>query len=183
VNTAYISFHAHINPVTTQNLLGAIFDRMGKGFDHLYFLFSSPGGQVNSGMTLYNTIKSLPVHTTMHNMGNVDSIGNAIFLAGKERFSCPHSTFMFHGVGFDVSNARLERKVLEERLDGLNADEGRIAKVIGDETTLEAEEIKDLFVQATTKDVDFAITNGLISDVKLAEVPSGADVVQLVFNT
>jgi hypothetical protein len=53
------------------------------------------------GMTVYNVLRGLPCDLTIHNIGNVDSIGNAIFLAGKHRYACKNSTFMFHGVGFD----------------------------------------------------------------------------------
>jgi hypothetical protein len=57
-------------------------------------------------------------------MGNIDSIGNAIFLAGKTRKACTHSTFMFHGVGFDI-HQRLEEKNLREGLDSILATQRR----------------------------------------------------------
>jgi ATP-dependent protease ClpP protease subunit len=58
----------------------------------------------------------------MHNIGNVDSIGNAIFLAAdaNDRFVCPHSTFMFHGVGADFAGGmRFEEKNGREILESL----------------------------------------------------------------
>ena len=78
--------------------------KLTAGTDHFYVLLSTPGGQVTSGLTVYNFLRSIPAKVTMHNIGNVNSIGNAIFLAADERFACAHSTFMFHGVGFDVQN-------------------------------------------------------------------------------
>ena len=69
-----------------------------------------------NGLNLYNVLRALPTKLITHNVGNVDSIGNAIFLAGVERYACPHSTFMFHGVGFDApANSRFEEKNLRER--------------------------------------------------------------------
>ena len=38
-----------------------------------------------SGMTLYNTLRAMPFELITHNVGNVDSIGNAVFLAGDLR--------------------------------------------------------------------------------------------------
>ena len=77
------------------------------------------------GMNLYNVLRALPIKLTVHNVGNVDSIGNAVFLAGSPRYACPHSTFMFHGVGFDISQgARLEEKLLTERLASQHQDAG-----------------------------------------------------------
>src|SRR3546814_4408950 len=55
------------------------------GFNELYFLFSTPGGSVMHGMNIYNVLRALPARLVFHNVGNVDSIGNAIFLAGDIR--------------------------------------------------------------------------------------------------
>ena len=46
-----------------------------------------------NGMNLYNFLRGLPIRLTTHNVGNVDSIGNAVFLAGEHRYACPHSPF------------------------------------------------------------------------------------------
>lgn len=182
MKTVYISFSAEINPTTSEQLLAASFNMIREGFDHLYYLFSTPGGFVANGIAIYNTLRSLPVKTTMHNMGNIDSIGNAIFLAGKERFACPTSTFMFHGVGFDSpGNVRLEEKLLRERLDGILADQRKIGSIIAKETSLKSEEIEGLFREATTKDVDFAMRNGIVQAIRDAEIPQGSPLVQLVF--
>jgi ATP-dependent protease ClpP protease subunit len=34
----------------------------------------------------------MPFRLVTHNMGKVDSIGNAVFLAGEQRYACPQST-------------------------------------------------------------------------------------------
>lgn len=67
-------------------------------------------------MNLYAFLRGVPFDLIVHNVGNVDSIGNAIFLAGQTRYACPQATFMFHGVGFDQHPGRLEEKILRERL-------------------------------------------------------------------
>lgn len=80
----YVSFVADINPITTEVLLHNVFTLMGQGYNHLYFLFSTVGGNVDNGITLYNILRGLPIEITMHNSGSVNSIGNVIFLAGKK---------------------------------------------------------------------------------------------------
>jgi ATP-dependent protease ClpP protease subunit len=180
--TVYISFNAKINLFTTQNLLAATFDQLQKGATHIYYLFASPGGEVAQGMTLYNIIKGLPVKTTMHNVGNVDSIGNAIFLAGKRRKASPHSTFMFHGVGFDLTNpTRLEEKTLRECLGTIDADHKRIGSVISQETALKGTKVNRLFRQAETKDATYALDSGIIHSIEDVNLPAGAPLIQLVF--
>ncbi len=42
--------------------------------DVIYCLFSSHGGQVEAGITLYNFLRSLPVELVMHNTGSTDHI-------------------------------------------------------------------------------------------------------------
>lgn len=182
MSQVYISFHAPINEHTTQQLLGVTFQQLNEGATEIVYLLSTPGGAVSSGIALYNTLKGLPINTVMHNVGNIDSIGNAIFLAGKKRFACKHATFMFHGVGFDIpAGLRLERKDLNERLDGIESDESKIGGIISDETTLETQEINGLFVEASTKNSDFARSHRIIHEIREVIIPEGVPVLQLVF--
>ena len=180
--TVYISFNAKVNLFTTQNLLAVTFNQITQGATHIYYLFASPGGEVAQGMAVYNILKGLPIKTTMHNVGNVDSIGNAIFLAGKRRKASPHSTFMFHGVGFDLTTpTRLEEKNLRESLGTIDADHKRIGSVISQETTLKGQKVNRLFRQAATKDATYALNNGIVHAVEDVVLPAGAPVIQLVF--
>jgi ATP-dependent protease ClpP protease subunit len=111
----YVSFSAEINPNTTQSLIALLSQQINLGVQEIYLLLSTQGGDVMSGINLYNVLRSLPAKLTTHNVGNVDSIGNAIFLAGHERYASRHSTFMFHGVGFNVPTPTLfEEKSLRE---------------------------------------------------------------------
>ncbi|GAB6037157.1 hypothetical protein JCM15519_17160 [Fundidesulfovibrio butyratiphilus] len=181
MKTVYISFSAEINAQTCEQLLAATFKVIENGCDHIYYLFSTPGGIVSNGIHVYNTLKGLQTNITMHNVGNVDSIGNAIFLAGKNRIACQHSTFMFHGVGLDVENVRLEEQVLREKLEAIEAEHAKIGGIIADETSLESEEIKGLFRQASTKDADFALRGGIVQAIQDVYIPQGAPVIQLVF--
>ena len=97
----YVSFSAEINANTTESLIATMANLANEAVPEVHLLFSTPGGLVMNGMNLYNVLRAMPFKLVTHNVGNVDSIGNAIFLAGEERYACPHSTFMFHGVGFD----------------------------------------------------------------------------------
>ena len=52
-----------------------------------HFVLSTPGGMVMSGVTLYNVLRAMPFRLTTLNAGNVDSIGNAVCLAGERRYA------------------------------------------------------------------------------------------------
>ena len=106
----FISFSAEVNQDTAENLMGVFAQRLNQGTKDFYLLLSSPGGNVINGVTIYNFLKSLPINLTTHNIGIVDSIANVVFLAGKTRYAVKNSSFLFHGVGFDVNQARFEEK-------------------------------------------------------------------------
>ena len=107
-DTVYVSFSAEIVPHTTESLIGLLSEQVNKGVKNIYLMLSTPGGSVMHGMNLYNVLRGMPLHLTTHNVGNVDSIGNAVFLAGEKRYACNHSTFMFHGVGFGIARLSVE---------------------------------------------------------------------------
>ena len=180
--TVYISFSAEINVSTGEHLIALMAKQVNDKVDHVYLLMSSPGGQVMSGLTLYNVLKAMPFKLTTHNVGNVDSIANAIFLAGRERYACPHSTFMFHGVGYDITkDARLEQKDLQERLDSVLADQRRIGDIMTERTGIDDAEVGELFKEARTKDATFALEKGIVHDIRDVNIPAGASVLSLVF--
>jgi ATP-dependent protease ClpP protease subunit len=178
--TAYLVFHAQINPVTAQHLMAACASLIQRN-DELYLCLSTPGGQVASGITIYNFLRGLPTKITTHNIGNIDSIGNAIFLSGDTRRASKHSTFMFHGVGFEINaKTTLGEKNLREFMDGMSADHKRIADIIADRTTLPLNKARKLFAEARTKDADDALNAGIIHEVSDLTIPPGAPVTTLV---
>jgi ATP-dependent Clp protease, protease subunit len=181
-NTVYVSFSAEIVPHTTESLIATVTNLTNQGVKQIYLMLSTPGGSVMHGMNIYNVLRALPVELITHNVGNVDSIGNAVFLAGAKRYACPHSTFMFHGVGFDVpQQTRLEEKFLRERLDGISSDQKRIGSVIEERTRLAKEDVANLFLEAQTKDAAFAAGCGIVDEVRDVQIPPGSSIASLVF--
>lgn len=178
----YVSFSAEITPQPTEALIATLAQLANQGVSRVHLLLSTPGGGVAQGITLYNTLRGFPFELVTHNVGCVNSIGNAVFLAGDRRYACPQSTFMFHGVGFDVTGAiRLEEKLLLERLDALHADQKLIADVIANRTQLSAEDIARLFLEAQTKDADWAVRAGIVDEIRDVHIPDGHPVQALVF--
>ncbi len=180
--TTFISFSAEINANTTESLIATCTNLANQGTRDVCLLLSTPGGNVMNGINLYNVLRALPFRLTTHNVGNVDSIGNAVFLAGDERYACPHSTFMFHGVGFDIPAAqRLDQKPLKELLASVEADQRRIGAIIEERTTLRSELVAQLFLEAQTKDAAYAVGNRIVHDVRDVNIPAGSPVISLVF--
>jgi ATP-dependent protease ClpP protease subunit len=177
-----VSFSAEINTNTAESLIATVATLTNQGATEIRLLLSTPGGSVMHGCTIYNTLRALPVKITTHNVGNVDSIGNVIFLAGVERTACPHSTFMFHGVGFDVNgHLRFEDKLLRERLHSIEADHKRIGDIIGKHTSLQSGDVVQLFTEARTKDAAWAKSVGIVDSVSEFQIPKGIPIHSLVF--
>src|ERR1039458_3536605 len=107
------------------------------------------------GFTIYNTLRAIPVRLITHNVGNVDSVGNVVFLAGVERYACPHATFMFHGVAWGFQGDRVTGQQARELLANIDADERRISAAVAERTNLSATEVDAFFREAATKDAQF----------------------------
>lgn len=161
-----ILFSAPINPATANEFIAILASLAKEDVTDLTIAMNSPGGQVISGVLLYNYMKSAPFTITTHNIGNVDSIANAVFLAGKHRRACAPATFMFHGIGFDGNaSERLEEKNLQAKLDTVHADHKRISEVIASRTNLSVEQGMELFKEQKTRDATWAKEKGIIHEI------------------
>lgn len=89
---------------------------------------------------------------------------------------------MFHGVGVNATpNMRLEEKLLRERLDSIQADQKRIGAIIVERTNLSSEQVGGLFLEAQTKDADWALDAGIVHEIRDVNIPDGQPVQALVF--
>lgn len=74
----YVSFSAEIKVDTTETLIATMASLVNLKVKEVYLLLSTPGGTVMNGMNLYSVLRGLPFELSIHNVGNVDSIGNAV---------------------------------------------------------------------------------------------------------
>jgi ATP-dependent Clp protease protease subunit len=178
----YISFSAEINQNTTEGLISVMGNCANAQVKEVCLLLNTAGGSVMNGINLYNVLRGMPFELITHNVGSVNSIGNTIFLAGKKRYAVPNATFMFHGVGFNFSQGqRLEEKDLREKLEGILRQQKQIGEIISQHTKLTDKEIEDLFREAQTKDVHFAVDKGIIEDIRDVQIPKGTPIITLAF--
>jgi ATP-dependent Clp protease, protease subunit len=183
IPAAYVSFSAEVSTPTIEVLMNAFAQMVGQGFTEIHLLLSTPGGSVASGITAYNFLRGLPIKLVTHNIGNVDSIGTVIYLAGDTRYACPQSTFMLHGVSctFQVG-AQLFEKNFEERLNSLKADQERIAAVYANRSLITREQAEGYFLAERTLNAETALERGIVTEIRDVGIPNGSPVFQLVFN-
>ena len=181
-DTVYLVFRDEINDQSVNRFM----DFTSKAIAQyepktLYFLFSSGGGWVNSGVTLYNYLRGLPQETVMHNTGSVDSIANAVFLAGKKRYAAPASVFVLHGISWTFpQGSSLSYSQMQETVSRFDAAEQLTAKIIGEQTKLTAEEVRALFQQGESKSPDFALEKEMIHEIREVNIEPGAPILSIV---
>ena len=176
----YLLFQSEVNQQSCERLCTAMSALANQGYREIYFVLSTPGGGVSNGLAIYNLMRGLPCRFVTHNIGNVDSIGNVIYLGGEERYTCAHATFMWHGVGFNnVQVPRLEQKNLKEMLDNITHDHVRIGGIVRERSNLDARKITKLFLEARTKDADFAVESGLAHAIREVQIEPGRQIVSL----
>jgi ATP-dependent protease ClpP protease subunit len=176
-NVAYIIFSAEINGETKQRLINAVNDLMSNGRDEIRLMISTGGGGVVPGFEIYNTLRALPVKLVAYNMASVNSIGNVVFLAADERYACASSTFMFHGVSWDVPANAIAGPQAKEILGFIEADERRISETIADRTELTVEQAEKFFEEAATLGARQALEMGIVSAVEEPKVVAGCPLV------
>lgn len=182
--TTYINYFDKIDQNRIQAMMGICSDLvLRKGKKILYFLLSSPGGQVNAGITFYNFLRALPAEIVMHNIGSIDSIATVIFLAADKRYSASHSNFLLHGVSLGFTQkTELNLTQIEEKRSQLEKDQNKIAGIIMERTRIGKDEINKLFRQGETKDLEFAKSKGIIHDILEPKIPKGADLLSVKFS-
>jgi ATP-dependent protease ClpP protease subunit len=184
IDTIYVNYFDSINDSKTKALMAICSDIVAKHKPKtIYFLFSSLGGQVNSGITLYNFLRALPVEIVMHNNGSIDSIANVIFLAASKRYAAKHSSFLFHGINWNfAAGSSLTFFQLKENLSSFEREETKIASIIAERTKMSEAEIRELFRQGESKDLQFAISKGIIQEVRDPSIPENAPLITVNLN-
>lgn len=153
-----------------------------EGINHLYVAINTPGGSVNAGIVLYHYLRGLPIKVTTHNIGQVDSIGNTIFLAGEERFASPATSFLLHGVSLNVAgNSQFSRNQLGEISSQLEKDELRIETITTERSKLTKRQLQVFFDKGSSLSPGEAETHGIVTGIREFEIPNGAK--KGIFNT
>ena len=80
--------------------------------------FNSPGGEVQSGLAIYDTMQAIgcPIRTVC--LGMAASMAALLFVAGDERLMLPHARVLIHDplVGGGVGGSALELKTVAEQI-------------------------------------------------------------------
>lgn len=131
---------------------------------------NSPGGEVISGLAVYDYIGMMrsPVRTVC--TGIAASMGAILFLAGKRREMLPHTRLMIHDPSYDHNDigGRKPHEIQHE-LDKLNETREALAKIIAEKTGKSLDEIYEVTASDTYYSAEEAIEFGLATGIMKGE--------------
>ena len=106
----------------------------------IFLYINSPGGSVDSGMAIYDTMNYIPNDVATVGMGLAASMGQFLLCAGAKgkRYALPHSRIMMHqpsgGIGGSASDIKIQAEqslLLKKQLTELQAQQSlHIKKVL-----------------------------------------------------
>lgn len=138
--------------------------------DDITLYINSPGGDVVSGLALFDYISIMKKTVNTVCTGTAASMGAILFLAGKRRSMLPHTRLMIHDPSFGGGNfAGKKSHEIQRNLDKLNESRETLARIISGKTGRTIDEIYEVTADDTYYNVDEAIEFGLATDVYTCE--------------
>lgn len=129
------------------------------------FYINSLGGEVHSGLAVYDCIRMMKAPVTTICIGTAASMGSILFLAGNKRQMMPNSRIMIHDPSFGGGNlAGKKPHQIKTELDDLIEVQECLCKIIAERTGKSEEEIRELTKDDTYFNADEAIEFGLATE-------------------
>lgn len=127
---------------------------------------NSPGGDVNSGLAVYDcmALMKAPIKTVC--IGTAASMGSILFLAGTEREMLPHSKIMIHDPSFASLNIGGKKPhEIQQQVDSLNKAKTALSKIIAERTGKPLKEIQKITQSDSYYTAEEAIRFGLATAI------------------
>lgn len=127
---------------------------------------NSPGGEVISGLAVYDYISTMkaPVRTVC--IGTAASMGAILFLAGDQRQMLPHTRLMIHDPSYghhDIGGRKSHE--IQHELDKLNEARESLARIIANKTGKSIRTIYKLTANDTYYSAEEAVAFGLATEI------------------
>ena len=155
-----------ITPYTSNNLIQKLMYLDSKDLGEITLYINSPGGEVISGLAIYDYIKIMksPVRTVT--IGDAASMGAIIFLAGEKREMLPHTRILIHDPSYghlDVSGKKPHE--IQRGVDSLNKVRETLAEIIAEKTGKDIDEIYGITAEdnyfTAEEAIDFGLATGI----------------------
>ncbi|MGM0380914.1 MAG: ATP-dependent Clp protease proteolytic subunit [bacterium] len=130
----------------------------------IFIYVNSPGGEVTSGLAIYDTIQYVKPTVNTICVGQAASMGALLVGAGSEghRYGLPNSRFMLHQ---PLGGAEGQASDVEIRTQELLRIKERIIEILVEHTGKDEEEIREEIDRDHFMSADEALEYGLIDEV------------------
>lgn len=176
----YIVFIAGVATGTVAKLRTAVTDALNDGYDEVNCLISSSGGSVIEGLNIAAYLRTLPIPVIMHNIGQIDSVANVIYAAGKTRKANPNSSFLFHGVLMGYTSVSFTEAQLNEQYKIAKRSREDIAKSLSIYVGMSLPDVNNLLADdAAIISANEAKRKGIVHEVVDVTIPKGVRVISI----
>lgn len=156
-----------VNSESASDLLKQLIylERVGEGAPITLYI-SSPGGEVTSGLAVYDYIRMMKSKVTTVCIGMAASMGAVLFLAGEERKMLPHTKIMIHDPSYgNTSMHGMKPLEIRNKLDSLMKSRKTLAEIIAERSGMTLKQVyaktkKDYFL-----DAEEAVKSGIATEI------------------
>lgn len=155
-----------VNPASAGELIKQLMYLNKRGLDEITLFINSPGGEVISGLAVYDCIKIMKSSVKTVCIGDAASMGAIIFLAGEKREMLPHARILIHDPSYghlDVSGKKPHE--IQRGVDSLNKVRETLAEIISEKTGKKLDEIYEITAEDQYFTAEEAIEFGLATDI------------------
>lgn len=152
-----------ITPEQADSLILQLLCLSARSDQEITMYIHSPGGEVNSGFAIYDTMQllSCPIRTVC--VGDASSMAALLFAAGDTRCILPHSHVMIHDpLVQQISGSTMK---IKDCADSLLRIRSAMADILSKRTGRRVEEILEKTEQETTFSAQEAVEFGLADQV------------------
>jgi ATP-dependent protease ClpP protease subunit len=174
---SWIQFAAGVNQGTASLFIQTVTKCVNDGSEKLNILLSTPGGTVIHGKGIYNFLMALPLEIDIYNIGQVDSIGGIMYLAGDNRYATSNSSFLIHAVALQIQGPTSFPE--NDKIDSEKQDRVAIAAIYAERTKISLEEFENLMLEGTTLPSVDGIVKGITTEVKAPQIPKGVQIISI----
>lgn len=149
-----------------------VLELSSQGDEPIWIRINSPGGSVDAGLILIDTMKAVkaPIHCIVES--SAYSMGAIILSYCDKRYGLPHSTFMLHEASYGTSGEdphnRSKLEFLTKYLDRMHEE---IAKNIKMDTKKYRTRIRDTWWMLADEAKSIGLIEEIITAVRIEEVP------------
>lgn len=162
-----IFFVEEVNEKSTNELIKQLmYLEQAECGEEITLYINSPGGEVTSGLAVYDVIRLMesPVNTVC--IGTAASMGAILFLSGKRRGMLPHTRLMIHDPSYGSGNFGGKKShEIQHELDKLNETREALAEIIAEKTGKSMDEIYQVTAEDTYYSAKEALGFGLATEI------------------